>query len=95
MAAVRAVYRGPLTYAATFLEWKNINWWDCLDCIGIDAYFPVAQSPSAPEAEIRAGWEKVLDEIEPVAARWRKGVCFLELGYTTWNLTGKEPWSYT
>jgi len=51
IAAVRAIYKGKLTYAATHTDvfglngkllgggYQNIAWWDALDYIGIDAYF--------------------------------------------------------
>jgi len=36
---IREVYRGKLTYAAEGINAKNIEFWDALDYIGIDAYF--------------------------------------------------------
>ena len=39
---VREVYGGKLTYAAEGMNAKNIKFWDVLDYIGIDAYFPLS-----------------------------------------------------
>src|SRR4051794_10234953 len=69
IADVRAVFPGKLTYASSCFSWKKVPWWDALDCIGIDAYFPVASSPSSSEDELRAGWAKVYDEMEPEVRR--------------------------
>ncbi|HEY8668622.1 MAG TPA: hypothetical protein VIL86_18390 [Tepidisphaeraceae bacterium] len=94
IAAVRKIYTGHLTYAATFREYEKITWWDAVDCIGIDAYFPVAKSESAPEAELRAGWDEVYAALGTFSKKWSKPICFLELGYTQDTKAGKEPWSY-
>jgi hypothetical protein len=94
IARVRAVYKGPLTYCAAFLEWKQIAWWDAVDVIGISAYFPVAKDSPPAEADVRLGWAKVYDELGPVARRFGKRVCFLELGYTPSTTAAAEPWSY-
>jgi hypothetical protein len=37
---IRAVYKGKLTYAANWDEYEETFFWDALDFIGIDAYFP-------------------------------------------------------
>jgi hypothetical protein len=94
VADVRAVYTGYVTYAASFLEWDKVTWWDALDCIGIDAYFPLASQPNATDEELRAGWAKVYAQILPFAARLDKPICFLELGYSDSAKAGMEPWAY-
>ena len=94
IAAVRKEYTGHVTYAASFLEWQSVKWWDAVDCIGVDAYFPVATTTRAGDDELRAGWERVYAEILPVARRWNKPVCFLEIGYSASIKAGQEPWAY-
>ncbi|MDF2688057.1 MAG: hypothetical protein K0Q80_1022 [Microvirga sp.] len=42
IAAVRAVFSGKVTYAATDDEALRIQFWDKLDYIGVDAYFSMA-----------------------------------------------------
>jgi hypothetical protein len=95
IADVRAVYKGYVTYAATFMEWKKVPWWDAVDCIGIDAYFPLTDRAMAGDDELRAGWTKVYAELEPLAHKIGKPICFTEIGYSDSSLAGKEPWSYT
>jgi hypothetical protein len=91
---VRAVYQGKLTYASSFWKWKDVRWWDALDCIGIDAYFPVATWSKATEAELRAGWARVYAEMEPHVRRLGLQVCFTELGYSASADAGIKPWAY-
>lgn len=94
IADVRAVYSGPICYSAAFLEWQKIKWWDAVDCISITAYWPVGPKENPSDEDIRAGWQKIYDELEPFAVKWNKGVVFGELGYTTAAKTAAEPWSH-
>jgi hypothetical protein len=97
IAGVRAVYHGPLTYAAnwgkrsTDAEYQQIGWWDKLDYIGIDAYFPLSGKPTPTAAVLQAGWLTYTDPwgdtyhwkdaITAVQARWQRPVLFTEVGY--------------
>ena len=39
-------YNGPLTYAANWLgEYDDIQIWDALDYVGINAFFPLSEPP--------------------------------------------------
>jgi hypothetical protein len=91
---VRQEYAGPLTYASAFGEWPLIEWWDEVDYIGINAYFPVATRAAATEEEIRAGWTDIHRRLEPFARRWDKQLLFTELGYSASSRAAVEPWSY-
>jgi hypothetical protein len=94
IAEVRKVYSGPLTYASAFGEWPKIKWWDAVDYIGIDAYFPVAAKSNASEAEIRAGWDHVYGFLDPFAKQWKKPLLFTEIGYSPSAKAALEPWAY-
>lgn len=41
IAAIRAVYTGKVTYAATYWTVKDVGFWDKVDYIGVDAYLPL------------------------------------------------------
>ena len=41
---IKEVYKGEITYAANWDNYENISWWNQLDYIGIDAYFPIVNS---------------------------------------------------
>jgi hypothetical protein len=47
---VRLIYPGPLTYAAHSSEVEGVPFWDGLDYIGIDGYYPIARLPAALES---------------------------------------------
>ena len=44
---VKQVYSGKLTYAANWTEYKEVPFWDKMDVIGIDAYFPLTNDNNA------------------------------------------------
>jgi hypothetical protein len=41
IAQVRAIYSGKLVYASLADEVNWISWWDKMDYIGVDAYYPL------------------------------------------------------
>jgi hypothetical protein len=85
IAAVREVYKGPLVYAANHgEEFESIRFWDALDYIGLDNYYPLDDhySPAA-----------LVEKIERVHAKFRKPVLFTEAGYGAHQGSHREPWA--
>jgi hypothetical protein len=89
---IRSVYKGKLTYAANWDEYKRFPFWKDLDYIGVDAYFPVSDSRTPTISEAREGWCKWADEIKGVSEKEKKRVVFTEFGYRSVDFAGKEPW---
>lgn len=96
IAAVRAKYTGPLTFASNWDSYRRIGWWDALDAVGIQAYFPLVDSPSAPttSADLDRGWARVIAEVTAHAAVVDRPVVFTELGYNLSSRAAVEPWAY-
>lgn len=91
---VRAVHPGHLTYAANWDTYERVGFWDALDCIGIQAYFPLVEHDRPPtDDELRAGWRARLAPIHALAAKQGKPVVFTELGYDASPRAAKEPWA--
>jgi len=91
VASVRARYKGPLVYAANFGRERDIAWWDALDYAGVDAYFPVANSPEPSLPEARAAWRPHLAGLRTWAERIGKPVLFTEIGYRSARNAGRQP----
>lgn len=84
IARVRAIYKGPLTYSAIQgPEFETIGFWDALDYIGLDNYYPLGDGYSAADA---------LARIEKVQRRFRKPVVFTEAGFSSAVGARKAPW---
>jgi len=96
IARVRHVYPGPLTYGANFDEYEQVGFWDALDYVGINAYFPLGRYGLQDEARVgvlRKAWEKVAAHLEQAAPG--HPVVLLELGWTRWLGSTVRPYSYS
>lgn len=76
---VRGRYRGKLTYAANWDEFDRVRFWDALDAIGVDAYFPLDADDSLGDA-VKA-WDKWIEKVDRVRRRYDKDVLLTEIGY--------------
>ena len=89
---IRIIYKGKLTYAANWDEYKRVSFWPQLDYIGIDAYFPLSDKKSATTQDFENGWQVHKKEIISVREQVNKPVLFTEYGYRSVDYNGKEPW---
>ena len=95
IAAVRAVYRGKLTYGANWNEYENVKFWDALNYIGVLAYFPLSKAKDPSPAELAAGWDKRAAELARFSERHAgKQFLFVEIGYNENAKAAAEPWSF-
>lgn len=92
---VRRVYKGKITYAANWDEYKRTPFWNLLDYIGIDAYFPLSDKKSPTVKEFETGWIPHKKEIKSIQQKFDKPILFTEFGYRSVFFTGKEPWDST
>lgn len=98
----RQTYQGKLTYAANFDQYQSVGFWDDLDLIGVNAYFPLRsqlqfKSRHQLKRQLAAGWHQVLENIDAFRQEQSipdKPVIFTELGYTRWEQNTLAPWSY-
>lgn len=91
---VKEVYSGKITYCANWDEYKGVSFWDAMDFVGIDAYFPLTDSKNPSRDELIAAWERYAQQID----EWRKEqnitqpLIFGEIGYSSADGTNKYPW---
>ena len=93
--AVRGAYKGPLTYASNWNEYKEVPWWNEMDFVGIDAYFPLTSKINPTKAELIEAWEREAKDMEVFFKNKgvSKPVIFTEAGYTSAEGTSKTPWT--
>ena len=89
---IKTVYKGQLTYAANWDEFKRTPFWGELDYIGVDAYFPVSDSQTPTVKECLEGWKAHKALISGVSVKFDKPILFTEFGYRSVDYSGKEPW---
>ena len=89
---IKTIYKGQLTYAANWDEFKRTPFWGALDYIGVDAYFPVSDQKTPTVEACRAGWKSHKAVIKSISETHNKPILFTEYGYRSMDFTGKEPW---
>ncbi|MEM9595275.1 MAG: ankyrin repeat domain-containing protein, partial [Acidobacteriota bacterium] len=94
---VRDVYNGRLTLAANFDNFHEVGFWDVLDLMGVNAYFPLRETLETPVEGTRLAdaWRGVLGGISTFKQEQSLDlpVVFTELGYTRWRGVTVAPWS--
>ena len=92
ISSVRKVYSGKITYAANWDEYKGVTFWDQLDFVGIDAYFPLTYKADPTLEDIKEGWNKWKGELEAWHREVQKPIVFTEIGYSSAACAPSEPW---
>ncbi|MEJ7913083.1 MAG: hypothetical protein WKF70_08010 [Chitinophagaceae bacterium] len=90
--SVKTVYHGKLTYAANWDDYKDVPFWEKLDYIGVDAYFPLIKDKTPSLTSLRKNWNGYSDELEEMSKRNNRPILFTEYGYRNVDRTAAEPW---
>jgi hypothetical protein len=87
ISCAREIYKGPLVYAAVQgSEFENLRFWDALDYIGLNNYYPLPDSLDTTE---------MVRKVEEVQRRFGKPVIFPEAGFSSFEAPHREPWDET
>lgn len=87
---VKSIYKGKLTYASNWDNYENIPFWNKLDFIGVDAYFPLSKANNPTENTLINLWTPHIIKLEAFSSTTKKPILFTEYGYrstdrATWN----------
>ena len=100
IAGIKQRFSGELTYAANFDEYWRVGFWDSLDYIGVDAYFPLSSSGGGSVQDLVSAWTSrgYVNTLKAVSQAFGKPVLFTEIGYRSvagatvhpniWNSSG-------
>lgn len=89
---IRCIYSGKLVYAANWgAEVENVDFWDLLDYIGVDFYYPLSFEDQPSDDELKKGFESALDQIRKLHERYEKPVLLTEIGYASTKSPWKKP----
>jgi len=89
---VRKIYNGKLTYAANWDNYEYVTFWDELDYIGIDNYYPLNTEDTPSVNQLLIDWEKPYQTIKKFAEKLNKKVIFTEYGYRSISKTAGPQW---
>ncbi|NJC25020.1 glycoside hydrolase family 113 [Neolewinella antarctica] len=82
IAKVRKVYSGHLTYAANWgEEFERLTFWDDLDVIGLNSYYPLSKLANPSDEQLRAGARQWLDVATTIAKKHQKPLWLTEVGF--------------
>jgi Glycoside Hydrolase Family 113 len=99
-------YTGALTFgtnwdaiASDALSQEQRFFWDAMDYIGVEAYFPLARGADPSVTALRRGWytdvggygDHPVDLVTKLQAKYGKPVVFTGLGYVSRNGTAARP----
>ncbi len=95
IAEVREVYPGKLTYAANWYEeYEHITFWDALDYIGIQAYFPLGKAENPERRAFREQWKAHCAALLRLHREVNRPILFTEIGYRSVSYAAAEPWRW-
>ena len=89
---VREVYSGRITYAANWDNYQNVSFWDQMDYIGVDAYFPLSQVENPSLEEIKSGWNTHKEGLKGISRLYDKPILFTEFGYQSAKGAAGNHW---
>lgn len=92
IAEVRRVYGGQITYSANWDRLDAVPFWDALDLIGVQAYFPLSQDDNPSREALQKGWQEPLRRLEELSTRYGKPVLLAEIGYDISAEAARQPW---
>lgn len=88
----RALYSGQLTYAANWgEEFEKIEFWDDLDFIGLNSYYPLSKKDNPTDEEMSLQFDTVKTKIRKVYDRFKKPIVFTEIGFRSVDTPWKNP----
>ncbi len=92
---VRKQFKGSITYAANWDNFENIVFWDKLDFIGIDAYFPLSEERTPQVNTLKVSLQKNADQLKTYYQRFKKPILFTEFGYQSVDYATDGHWKYS
>ncbi len=91
---VRQNYKGLLTFAAHWDTYQDIRFWDMMDYVGINAYFPLSEELTPSYEVMKEAWKKWLDEITQFQLQVKKPIIFPEAGCSSADGAAIRPWEH-
>jgi hypothetical protein len=106
ISEVRTRFSQNITYAANWDSYKpnSVKFWDALDYVGVDAYFPLTNSFNPTLSQLISAWsyctnsgylsKNWTNDLYLVYTQTGKKMLFTEIGYCSQDGTNTRPWDW-
>ncbi|TVZ55428.1 hypothetical protein OD91_0676 [Lutibacter sp. Hel_I_33_5] len=92
---IKSMYSGKLTYAANWDDPHNFSeFWEEMDYIGIQGYYPLTENSEPNLEEIKNGWDKHIKTLKALSKSYNKQILFTEVGYRNDYSATVKPWEW-
>jgi len=90
--STRLFFPRAVTYSGNWYgDLENVKFWDRLDFMGIDAYFPLSASPQAGRADLEKGAKDVAARLAAASKRAGKPMILTEVGFAAHKAAWVAP----
>ena len=87
-------YGGKLGYSANWDHYREVNFWDHLDFIGMTTYNTLAEKKAPSVDEIVERWGPIRKDILAWQRRIGKPIVMTEVGWCSQEGAAQAPWNY-
>jgi len=95
ISETRGIFVGPITYASNHSgEETSIQWWDAVDYIGVDAYYPLTNKNDPTLGELKAAWASPRLTLENLSRQYNRPIILTEIGYRSVDGANQRPWEW-
>lgn len=94
ISKVRKIYKGKVIYCANWDEYHKVSFWQSLDYIGIDTYFPVSRMATPDLKKTLKNWRSIQKQMKKLSKKEGKKILLTEFGYRNVSYAGKRPWTH-
>ena len=81
-----------MVYAANWDDYQKVPFWDELDYIGVDAYFPLVNEKTPSIKSLKKAWKPVRNKLWGFSVMKNKPILFTEFGYLTVDNCAHQTW---
>lgn len=89
---IREIYCGEITYAANWDNYNMVEFWDAVDYIGVDAYFPLVHEDTPQISDMELAWIPIKNDLNKISKLYDRQVLFTEYGYQSLNGAAGNHW---
>ncbi|MCB0737679.1 MAG: hypothetical protein KDC92_09215 [Bacteroidetes bacterium] len=92
--SIRVRFSGKITYAANWDNFEQIPFWNKLDFIGVDAYFPLTSKINPSKEELAESWKPWSQKLQNLSKKHDRKILFTEFGYRSIQNNLEAPYEY-